>query len=228
MINCLLEANVQKYIDLLRNSKIFSNTGDSDIVRLLERAEAVHRSYKKGEIILADGTKTEKAGFLLTGSAVISKDDFWGNRNILARITGGSMFAETFALLHDAAVNVNVTAEQDCTVLWLRLGAVTALAGTDRAAGMLSNRIINDLAYKNLRFNEKLTHMGQRTTRSKIMSYLSAEAQRLGAYEFDIPFSRQQFADYLGVERSGLSLELGKLKKDGVLDYHKSHFVLRV
>ena len=58
MINCLLEANVQKYIDLLRNSKIFSNTGDSDIVRLLERAEAVHRSYKKGEIILADGTKT--------------------------------------------------------------------------------------------------------------------------------------------------------------------------
>ena len=116
MINCLLEANVQKYIDLLRNSKIFSNTGDSDIVRLLERAEAVHRSYKKGEIILADGTKTEKAGFLLTGSAVISKDDFWGNRNILARITGGSMFAETFALLHDAAVNVNVTAEQDCTV----------------------------------------------------------------------------------------------------------------
>ncbi len=85
-----------------------------------------------------------------------------------------------------------------------------------------------ELAEKNLRFSEKLTHMGQRTTRAKLMSYLSAEAQRLGKYEFDIPFSRQQLADYLGVERSGLSLELGKMKKDGLLDYHKNHFVLRL
>lgn len=70
--------------------------------------------------------------------------------------------------------------------------------------------------------------MGQRTTRSKIMSYLSAEAQRLGKYEFDIPFSRQQLADYLAVERSGLSLELGKMRSEGLLDFHKSHFVLKV
>ena len=60
------------------------------------------------------------------------------------------------------------------------------------------------------------------------MSYFSAEAQRLGTYEFDTPFSRQQLADYLGVERSGLSLELGKMKRDGLLDFHKSHFALKV
>ena len=79
-----------------------------------------------------------------------------------------------------------------------------------------------------MQFNEKLTHMGQRIVRSKIMSCLSAEAQRFGAYEFDIPVSRQQFADYLGVERSGLLLERGKMKKDGLIDYHKNHFVFRV
>ena len=88
--------------------------------------------------------------------------------------------------------------------------------------------LLGELAEKNLRFGEKLTHMGQRTTRSKLMSYLSAEAQRRGAVEFDIPFSRQQLADFLGVERSGLSLELGKMKQDGLLDFHKSHFVLKV
>ena len=87
---------------------------------------------------------------------------------------------------------------------------------------------LGELAEKNLRFGEKLTHMGQRTTRAKIMSYLSAEAQRLGTCEFDIPFSRQQLADYLGVERSGLSLELGRMKKDGVLEYRRSHFLLRI
>ena len=87
--------------------------------------------------------------------------------------------------------------------------------------------MLGELAEKNLRLNEKLTHMGQRTTRAKLMSYFSAEAQRRGGYEFDIPFSRQQLADYLGVERSGLSLELGKMRDEGLLDFHKSHFLLK-
>ena len=88
--------------------------------------------------------------------------------------------------------------------------------------------LLGELAGKNLRFGEKLTHMGQRTTRAKLLSYFSAEAQRHGAYEFDIPFSRQQLADYLGVERSGLSLELGKMRSEGLLAFRKNHFVLNV
>ena len=88
--------------------------------------------------------------------------------------------------------------------------------------------LLGELAEKNLRFGEKLTHMGQRTTRAKLMSYFSAEAQRLGTYEFDIPFSRQQLADYLAVERSGLSQELGKMCSEGLLDFHKNHFILKV
>ena len=87
---------------------------------------------------------------------------------------------------------------------------------------------LDELAEKNLRLNEKLTHMGQRTTRAKLMSYFSDEAQRRGGYEFDIPFSRQQLADYLGVERSGLSLELGKMRDEGLLDFHKNHFLLKL
>ena len=88
--------------------------------------------------------------------------------------------------------------------------------------------LLGELAEKSLRFSEKLTHMGQRSTRAKLMSYFSAEAQRLGKYEFDIPFSRQQLADYLAVERSGLSLELGKMRGEGLIDFHKSHFILKV
>lgn len=87
--------------------------------------------------------------------------------------------------------------------------------------------LLSDLASKNLRFNEKVTHLGQRTTRAKLLSYLSAEAQRHGSAEFDIPFSRQQLADYLSVERSGLSLELCKMRNDGLLEFHKNHFLLK-
>ena len=111
-------------------------------------------------------------------------------------------------------------------MLWLRLGAVTALAGTDHAAGMLSNRIINDLAYKNLRFNEKITHMSRRTTALKLMSYLSAEAAKAGSDEFTIPFDRKGLADYLSVERSAMSAELSKLRAAGMIEYRKNKFRL--
>ena len=126
-------------------------------------------------------------------------------------------------------LNVSVIAETPVTALFLNVKRILNVCPSACAHhSRIIRNLLSELAEKNLRFNEKLTHMGQRTTRSKIMSYLSSEAQRLGKYEFDIPFSRQQLADYLAVERSGLSLELGKMRSEGLLDFHKSHFVLKV
>ena len=134
-----------------------------------------------------------------------------------------------YACAPGSGLNMSVIAETPVTALFLN---VTRILNVCPSACSHHSRIIRnllgELAGKSLQLSEKLTHMGQRTTRAKIMSYLSAEAQRLGTYEFDVPFSRQQLADYLGVERSGLSLELGKMKKDGLLEYHRSHFVLTV
>ena len=96
------------------------------------------------------------------------------------------------------------------TVMFLHIRRVLSVCPSACSHHSRFIRLLGELAEKNLRLNEKLTHMGQRTTRAKLMSYFSAEALRRGVYEFDIPFSRQQLADYLGVERSGLSVELGK------------------
>ena len=124
---------------------------------------------------------------------------------------------------------MSVVAETSVSVMFLNVKRVLTVCPSACAHhNRIVRNLLGELAEKNLRFGEKLAHMGQRTTRAKLMSYFSAEAQRLGKYEFDIPFSRQQLADYLAVERSGLSLELGKMKKDGLLDFHKSHFVLKV
>ena len=133
-----------------------------------------------------------------------------------------------FACAPGAVLNVSVEAESAVTVMFLHIRRVLSVcpSACSHHSRIIRN-LLGELAEKNLRLNEKLTHMGQRTTRAKLMSYFSAEAQRRGGYEFDIPFSRQQLADYLGVERSGLSLELGKMRREGLLNFHKSHFVLK-
>ena len=157
------------------------------------------------------------------------QEDIWGNRNILSKAGPGQTFAAAFACAPGSVLNVSVVAETPVTALFLDVKRILTVCPSACAHhSRIIRNLLGELAEKNLRFGEKLTHMGQRTTRSKLMSYLSAEAQRRGAVEFDIPFSRQQLADFLGVERSGLSLELGKMKQDGLLDFHKSHFVLKV
>ena len=133
-----------------------------------------------------------------------------------------------FAGAPGAVLNVSVEAESTMTVMFLHIRRVLSVcpSACSHHSRFIRN-LLGELAEKNLRLNEKLTHMGQRTTRAKLMSYFSAEALRRGVYEFDIPFSRQQLADYLGVERSGLSVELGKMRDEGLLDFHKSHFLLK-
>ena len=196
---------------------------------MLSCLRAEKRDFPKEAFVLRAGDTADSIGLVLSGAVLVIQEDIWGNRNILSKAGLGQTFAAAYACAIGSRLNVSVIAETPVTVMFLN---VKRILNVCPSACSHHNRIIRnllgELAEKNLRFNEKLTHMGQRTTRSKIMSYLSAEAQRLGTYEFDIPFSRQQLADYLGVERSGLSLELGKMRGEGLLDFRKSHFVLKV
>ena len=183
----------------------------------------------KEAFVLRAGDTAESIGLVLTGTVLVIQEDIWGNRNILSKAGLGQTFAAAYACAPGSRLNVSVVAETPVTVLFLNVKRIlTVCPSACSYHSRIIRNLLGELAGKNLQFSEKLTHVGQRSTRSKIMSYLSAEAQRLGTYELDIPFSRQQLADYLGVERSGLSQELGKMKKDGLLDYRKSHFVLKV
>ena len=220
---------MKQYLSVLRSSRLFEGIGENELLPMLSCLNARKKDFQKEEFMLRVGDTVESIGFVLSGSVLIIQEDIWGNRNILSKAGPGQSFAAAFACAPGSKLNVDVMAETPVTAMFLNIKRILTVCPS---ACAYHNRIIRnllgDVAEKNLRFNEKLTHMGQRTTRAKVMSYLSAEAQRRGTYEFDIPFSRQQLADYLAVERSGLSLELGKMQKEGLLEFHKSHFELKV
>ena len=220
---------MKDFLSVIRSSQLFSGISEKELTAMLFCLDAKTESFSKDTFVLRAGDTAESIGLVLLGSVLIIQEDIWGNRNIISKAGPSQTFAAAYACAPGSRLNVSVIAETPLTVMFLnvkRILNVCSSACTHHSR--IIRNLLGELAANNLRFNEKLTHMGQRSTRSKIMSYLSAEAQRLGKYEFDIPFSRQQLADYLGIERSGLSLELGKMKKDGILDYHKNHFVLRL
>lgn len=220
---------MEEFLSTIRSAPLFSGVSETELTAMLACLKAEKKDFPKEAFVLRAGDTAESIGLVLTGTVLVIQEDIWGNRNILSKAGLGQTFAAAYACAPGSRLNVSVVAETPVTVLFLNVKRIlTVCPSACSYHSRIIRNLLGELAGKNLQFSEKLTHVGQRSTRSKIMSYLSAEALRLGTYELDIPFSRQQLADYLGVERSGLSQELGKMKKDGLLDYHKSHFVLKV
>ena len=220
---------MKKFLSVIRSVQLFSGISENELTAILSCLDTRKVEFQKETFVLRAGDTADSIGIVLSGSVLIIQEDIWGNRNILSKAGAGQTFAAAYACAPGSKLNVSVIAETSVTAMFLNVRRILSVCPSACSYhSRVIRNLLSELAEKNLRFNEKLTHMGQRTTRSKIMSYLSAESQRLGKYEFDIPFSRQQLADYLGVERSGLSSELGKMKKDGLLDYHRSHFILKV
>ena len=220
---------MKDFLPVIRSAQLFSGISEEELTAMLSCLRAEKKDFPKDAFLLRAGDGADAIGLVLSGTVLIVQEDIWGNRNILSKAGPGQTFAAAYACAPGSRLNGNVIAETPVTVLFVDVKRILNVcpAACSHHSRVIRN-LLGELAGKNLRLSDKLTHTGQRTTRAKIMSYLSAEAQRLGTYDLEIPFSRQQLADYLGVERSGLSLELGKMKKDGVLDYHKNHFVLRV
>lgn len=220
---------MKEFWPIIHSSTLFSGISEEELTAMLSCLDTKTESFPKDTFLLHAGDTAESVGLVLLGSVLIVQEDIWGNRNILSKAGPGQTFAAAYACAPGSLLNVSVLAETPVTAMFLNVKRVLNVcpSACEHHSRIIRN-LLGELAEKNLRFGEKLTHMGQRTTRAKLMSYFSAEAQRLGTYEFDIPFSRQQLADYLAVERSGLSLELGKMRSEGLLDFHKSHFILKV
>ena len=220
---------MKEFLPIIRSSSLFSGISETELTAMLSCLETREERFPKDTFLLRAGDTAESIGLVLSGSVLVVQEDIWGNRNILSKAGPGQTFAAAYACAPGSLLNVSVLAETPVTAMFLNVKRVLNVCPSAcEHHSRIIRTLLGELAEKNLRFGEKLTHMGQRTTRAKLMSYYSAEAQRLGTYEFDMPFSRQQLADYLAVERSGLSLELGKMRSEGLLDFHKSHFILKV
>ncbi len=216
-------------IEVLQKMPLFRGMTDKEIQDLLKSLNAKKQSYEKNDIILHAGSKPGVIGIVLSGSVTILSDDIWGNRTILSHVENGGLFAEAYALLEDVPMLVDVMANEDCSILLLKTKGILSSAGSQNSWDykFLRNLLLIS-SKKNLNLSGRSFHTSPKTIRERVMSYLNTFALQNDSTEFDIPFNRQQLADYLNLERSALSKELGKMQKEGIIKTRKSHFKLLV
>lgn len=211
----------------VQGTPLFRDMEPASIDRALSALFAQERRYRKQDLILGVGTITDRIGIVLEGSVTIESRDVWGNRTILGSIGPKNAFAESYALLENEPLLVDVRANEDCRVLFLRVGALGRLAKERQPwAIALENNLLMDSARKNLMLSRKSFFTAPKGIRARVMAYLNAQAVQAGSTSFSIPFDRQQLADYLNVDRSALSKELGRMRREGLIVCRKNLFTL--
>lgn len=201
----------------IKKSNLFKNLTPEETDEVIKKLSAGKKSLKKGEYVLRNGEKAQLFGIVLSGEVTIESVDYWGNSNVTAIVSEGGLFAEAYAL-SSGVMGTDVTAGTDSVILFF--SAEKIYSESLPAAFMLN--LVRELSEKNTRINEKLSHMSKRTIRSKLISYFSAESRKAKSDEFMLPFNRRRLADYLAVDRSALSAEMSKMKKEGLIDYDRN------
>lgn len=207
---------------------IFQGIEEPEIASLLQCLQATERTYQKGETILSEGSITENMGIVLSGMALISCGDIWGNTSVLGHVTPGSVFAEVYACIPGEPLLITVSAAEDTTVLFMNVGRI--LSTCTNACPFhtrLARNLLTVCAHKSLQLSQRILHTSSKSIRGRLMSYFSQCAKQAGNSTFQIPYNRQQLADYLGVDRSAMCHELSKMQKEGLISYEKNRFLLK-
>ena len=200
----------------LRQSQLFRDLSDSEIQSLIETMNGRMLAVSKHQTIYRPSDPARGIFIVLTGSVLAFHDDLWGNRHTVANFPP--------AILPGATMNLTATASEESTILFLDVLRILYNPGLSPLCPALSRNLTLILAEKLADGVEHLAHMNHRTTRDKLLSYLSAEARRQRSCTFTVPFNRQQLADYLGVQRAAMCAELSRMQKDGLIEYHRNRF----
>ena len=218
---------MKNFIPILNRTQMFAGVGNDEIGLMLSCLGARLGEFEKGEYVLRSGEHLSDILVLVSGKLHIQNEDYWGNRSILGQIVAGDLFGEAYAAPESGAILNDVVAVEASRVIFFDVRQVlTTCSSACRFHALVVQNMFYAIADKNRALVQKLGHLSKRSTREKLISYLSQEAKKQRSSDFIIPFNRQQLADFLSVDRSAMSNELCKMRDDGLICFEKNSFKL--
>jgi CRP-like cAMP-binding protein len=212
---------------ILRDCPLFEEIEENQMDALLACLKVVHARYGKEEFVFRAGDKFSMVGVVVSGGVRIIQDDFEGYRTILAHIAPGELFGEAFACADNDVLSISAATSEASEIMMIDYKKLVTTCSSACAfhARMILN-MLRILVEKNILLIRKIEHVSKRTTREKILSFLSMQAAIAHSTTIEIPFNRQELADYLCVNRSALSRELSLMQADGLIQHGKRRFQL--
>ena len=219
--------NQKAVIDTIAAYPIFQEINEENLSLLLQCIGYRMERYKKGEFISVEGDCLQNIGIIVSGSVDMIKEDIWGNKAIVIRMSSPTLFGETFICGTNHISAVSFEAVEDTTVMFIPFHRVMhSCTNACVFHHKLIENMIQLIAEKNLMLMKKIEVISKKTLREKIQAYLSQQSQLQNTEYFEIPLGRSELAEYLCADRSALTRELANMKKANIIDYDRNVFRL--
>lgn len=210
----------------LAHSELFKGLEPAEIKALLESLTTTQKNFESGEYVQHINDTYDKIGMVISGSVHMIAEDFWGNRNLIRKFEPLEFYGDAHSLTL-LPMFFDIIAVKPSELLFIKTSEIFTPKGKfGLSQQILLKNMISIMSHKKLEYMHKADFLSNRSIRDKISAYLSEQARRKCSNEFQIPYNRQDFADFLAVDRSALSRELAKMQKEGIIKFHKDHFVL--
>lgn len=210
--------------DFLSKTALFTGCSEKEIEHMLICLKHSIKKYDKDEYIYQVGQVITDVCLVLSGCVQIESIDVVGNKSILGIVEAGDIFAESYACIPNQPMLVDVKACENAEILFISVPALFSESYLCGHGAKLIQNLLRVSSRKNLNLSMRIFHSASKTIRGKLVSFFSEQVSIQGTNNIKIPLDRQQLADYLGVERTALSKELGKMRDDGLLTFHKNEF----
>ena len=218
---------MQEYQSILSKCPLFDGIRPEELHAMLGCIGGRTLSVAKGQAVFREGDPATHVGMVITGAVRLIREDYYGSRSIVAHIGPAQLFGETYACAGVESLPISIVADVDSQVLLMDCRRITtSCCNACTFHSQIIYNLLRLVAEKNLVYDMKIQVTSKRTTREKLIAYLLNQAKLTGSNHFSIPYDRQELADYLEVDRSGLSAEIGKLRKEGFLESEKNVFTL--
>lgn len=200
---------------------LFAGIAPEELQIMLACLNPEVRRYQKNELVTVEGEKFLGVGVVLAGRAIVTKESVAGNRVILSTLQPGDLFGEMVAFSGRKGWPATILAQQNAAVFFLApekiIGNCPRQCGSHRR---LITNMLRIVSQKALNLNRKVEHLTIKTLRGKIAVFLLEQAKEAGAMTFMLPFNRNEMAEFLNVARPSLSREMGRMKAEGLIDFH--------
>lgn len=208
----------------LTKTPLFMGCSEEETKHMLKCLRHNLKKYKKGQYIYRNGQLIKDVCIVLSGSVQIENIDVLGNKSILGISEAGDIFAESYACIPNQPILVDVIAREESEILFINVPALFSESDSCGHGAKLIQNLLRISSKKNLGLSMRIFHTAPKTIRARLYSYFSEQISIQGSNDIKIPLDRQQLADYLGVDRTALSKELGKMRDEGLLSFHKNEF----
>jgi len=216
---------LQKYLKEITEMSLFQGIERLDIETMLNCLKPRVGCYKRSDYIVTSGDTYDSVGIVLKGTATVTKENAAGNRIVMTLIKQGDIFGEIVAFSSLVTWPATVQAQEACEVLFLPRSKI--VGDCDRMCTwhrILIQNFLRILSERAIMLNKKVEYLTIKSIRGKICTYLLEHYNKTGSNKMILSLNRNELAEFLNVSRPSMSREMGKLRDEGVIDFHLTAF----